>query len=627
MKKLFSLMMVAVVALLASVSASAFTITFNLDNAGSAVVEAEGTTYDLHAGANELTFDFAMSFSNITVKAVDGWKLVSVVSDNPSEYGDLMVYGGSASSYFYLNQSGRSYTISTVDLTASRTAQLTVNIIGDPSTVQMLRDNAPVTLQEGENTVKFDPENEAEIQFRHTTYDPFYKITCNGDVVPLDEYSNFAYTIHAEDGDAVVIEPSYPDVDVTVSISCNIEGAITSVMAAYTQQEWKNVPLTLKAGTDVFIYFNDYYKINGVTCNGDPVDLQGTYVALKVGIENMDIVVNAEEYAQIPFTLNIDDPARVGVWPGTNDYGTAFELVAGANSISVNENTPSIYIRPIDGNYIISITDGEGNEITPSYNVISPITEGMVINVTSAALVNDSRFVIYFDGPESTYSRVKLPETGTSMNLYETVETYAGDHYWIFPFCAAAKQEFSITLDADPTYDNGFKLYYFVDNELKFGNSSYMSGSNIIPVDGQVVYGFAAAEEPSLKAVTFTVDDLTAEKVQVFKDIINEVADWQSGVQAFPGTLVTVKGSKDILVKVDDTPVEATEDGLFKIVVSADKANNVEISHDSSSIIDIEAEGAAAADVYNLQGIRVASSLDNLPAGIYIQGGKKVIKK
>lgn len=100
MKKLFSLMMVAVVALLASVSASAFTITFNLDNAGSAVVEAEGTTYDLHAGANELTFDFAMSFSNITVKAVDGWKLVSVVSDNPSEYGDLNVYGGSASSYF-----------------------------------------------------------------------------------------------------------------------------------------------------------------------------------------------------------------------------------------------------------------------------------------------------------------------------------------------------------------------------------------------------------------------------------------------------------------------------------------------------------------------------------------------
>ena len=36
---------------------------------------------------------------------------------------------------------------------------------------------------------------------------------------------------------------------------------------------------------------------------------------------------------------------------------------------------------------------------------------------------------------------------------------------------------------------------------------------------------------------------------------------------------------------------------------------------------------AVPAGVYNLQGIRVASSLENLPAGVYITGGKKVLVK
>ncbi len=46
----------------------------------------------------------------------------------------------------------------------------------------------------------------------------------------------------------------------------------------------------------------------------------------------------------------------------------------------------------------------------------------------------------------------------------------------------------------------------------------------------------------------------------------------------------------------------------------------------SNAVEDITVE-AAAKGVYNLTGVRVADSLENLPAGIYIYGGKKIVVK
>lgn len=45
-----------------------------------------------------------------------------------------------------------------------------------------------------------------------------------------------------------------------------------------------------------------------------------------------------------------------------------------------------------------------------------------------------------------------------------------------------------------------------------------------------------------------------------------------------------------------------------------------------SGILDIKADAQSDKTVYNLQGIKVADSLDSLPSGLYIVGGKKISK-
>ena len=43
--------------------------------------------------------------------------------------------------------------------------------------------------------------------------------------------------------------------------------------------------------------------------------------------------------------------------------------------------------------------------------------------------------------------------------------------------------------------------------------------------------------------------------------------------------------------------------------------------------INIQTVDAAAQTIYNLQGVRINAKFENLPAGVYIVNGKKVLKK
>ncbi|MDE6197695.1 MAG: hypothetical protein K2F91_07505, partial [Muribaculaceae bacterium] len=64
-------------------------------------------------------------------------------------------------------------------------------------------------------------------------------------------------------------------------------------------------------------------------------------------------------------------------------------------------------------------------------------------------------------------------------------------------------------------------------------------------------------------------------------------------------------------------------DGAYSFVMTADR--KLKVVSESSGIEGIEAAPADEA-VYNLQGVRLDRTLDELPAGVYIVGGRKVVK-
>ena len=127
--------------------------------------------------------------------------------------------------------------------------------------------------------------------------------------------------------------------------------------------------------------------------------------------------------------------------------------------------------------------------------------------------------------------------------------------------------------------------------------------------------------------MTFTVgSDVTPAGISVKRDIIVGVEDWANGFSALQGTQVDIT-AEDISVTVNGTAVTPV-DGTFTFTVSDD--TEVSIAK-PTAISDIHAgETTAVRDVYNMQGVKVADNADNaaisnLPAGIYIINGKKIV--
>ena len=115
-------------------------------------------------------------------------------------------------------------------------------------------------------------------------------------------------------------------------------------------------------------------------------------------------------------------------------------------------------------------------------------------------------------------------------------------------------------------------------------------------------------------------------------DRISPVTDWSEGISCFNGTEVAIAASledpdKTVVVTLNDEPLVAGEDGKYVFVVE-NVTNSVSITTTTSGVKSMISDKTVS-PVFNLQGIRVANSddLNNLPAGVYVVDGKKVVVK
>ncbi len=130
--------------------------------------------------------------------------------------------------------------------------------------------------------------------------------------------------------------------------------------------------------------------------------------------------------------------------------------------------------------------------------------------------------------------------------------------------------------------------------------------------------------------MTISVTDVPEEEMAVKVDG-HALKNWSASTQ-FVGSTVSISHisasntSAVMKVSVNGEAVEPDADGVYSFKVAGD--SDVKVTKTGDAVENISADSEAVpAGVYNLQGIRVASSLENLPAGVYITGGKKVLVK
>lgn len=589
-----------------SLSAYAVNMTLHVDAADAVKVEFNGQSIVLAAGDNEV--DVPENYM-LYATGITPWMISGVTNENGTPES---VYYGSWSKYVTSAEEGQTYNIQVKNLDESRTSTCTINV-DDPSLVSASLSGTyqTVALEAGENTVKFDPDIENTLTLYSNDYSkPIYSVTLDGVAV---NGSSGSYIVPITDGCIVDIIATIPDVPVTVTFSYNEtgEGAVAGIAVNDEDvADFDGKSVTMKAGDKLSINPNTDYSIDLFTINGAEQYWGGNYAyTINNVMTDTEIHIDAHKYTTFNVTVKISDPEQVLVYHGFQYSGELIALTAGENTIEVSENNPTISWSPAVGCYITSaIVDGE-----PASSDYVYCKEGTTIEIQTEAIVMDKSAMVWIDNRDA-------------------VDSY-------FSFQTATRDELAVTSGYNliDFYDgyNPFDLSWYSENPVV--GKIYLNNELQKPVyEGGTYYEFTFSdrdvlkmffgEEPLECKVNFTLID--GIEAAVSHDVICEVEDLSAPLACFAGTQLNIsKTNEPIEVKVNGETVDPIADSdSYQLIVSEPETSIEILPAVGVGVSGISSEETAA-PVYNLQGVKVADNLRNLPAGIYIHNGKKVVVK
>lgn len=344
-----------------------------------------------------------------------------------------------------------------------------------------------------------------------------------------------------------------------------------------------------------------------------------------------EIVFDAVANPEIHFTITIDDPEHLKVYKGYySTYYDNYEITGFEPGVPKElsfQSTNSyilITLMPEDGYLAHAFNKTEGTNLRNNFYA----NDGDDIEITVGQPHRDSEAILFIknrDIPNTTFS-FRLPD-----------ETYLPD--------TENFEEGYNVLKFDPAFDIPF---YFMPNGQNFWSDETFIYLNDVLLENEQTYGYGVTldlkandvikmffgmvndnfdgEAPEFHDVT--IEHNGEKNFTVKKDHVVEVSELSA--KAHEGTRFDIipHDGHELEVTVNDNPVELVE-GAHTFTI--DGPSTIKVTEEQSGISAIAAD-AADTDVYNLQGIKV---LDNatpaqvkaLPAGLYIQGGKKIVVK
>ena len=631
MKKIYSFFAVALIALFSFSANATISITVNLDNADAVTVTTSGANYGdpevevpVETGDNVFTSEDDTAYIRYNIIPKDGYAITSIVDENGTALSGF--YGGTAYVYLYSYYSGKHWYVSTMNLEEARTASFTMTV-DDPTlvTATLSGTKSRLDVQEGTVTYKFAPDVENVLTLFSQGDKNIYSITKNDEPIPVDSYS---VQIPLEDGCNIVVQAQWPDIPCSVSLQYDHEATpnlITGAAVNYENVDLVDDSFSCQLGDEVAVYMNSNdYNVTGIKINGEEQNMSYFYGNLyfTVSQEENVVEITAAPYGTITAIVNVTCKDAFSVYKQYQSPENLVEIVEGENIIELSQKNNSISYSVNPGYELVSATKTEG-DLDPIDISNSPyiydITDGMVINLVGQAEVLDSHAVIWVDDMSAANYYFSF-ENAKRFNYATSME----NGYTEFDFSENSYNPFGLGWAGD-----NIQKFVFLNGEAK--NPNYEGGSfwNLTIADGDVVKAFVAAEPVNC---TVSIDAEEGVATEVTVDRISPVTDWSEGISCFNGTEVAIVASledpdKTVVVTLNDESLVAGEDGKYVFVVE-NVTNSVSITTTTSGVKSMISDKTVS-PVFNLQGIRVANSddLNNLPAGVYVVDGKKVVVK
>lgn len=619
MTNLYKSLLAGTLILSGAVSAQAYNITIKINDASLVTCALAYQEVELHDGVNE--FKDLTDDAMLQVSPVDGAAFVSYSKNgvNSSWPNNIWEYLYNDTDYVY-------------DITVGRVEDLATGVLNvktdDAEAVYMQLGPAWIngissTLTTGDNVIKYIPGAYTYANISSNTYGkPLYQVTANGDVLTPNEGGQYEITL--ENNMNIEILSKFPDQDVPVVFNYVNDGknAVSKVeLNGEAITNYNDPGFTVKMGDLLKIWFNtEDYKINKFDFNDTSLTWVSSYYDAYVTTAS-EITVDATKYEMYTFTVDVDDASHVVFWKGYSGSGTPVSLNNGSNTVEISSNNPRITVCSADG-YLIDEMTVNGDLAEKSYNnkdwIWENIANGDKVVIKSSVVVRDQTFAFWVED-RNAWSDLSLMDP-TWAQIFNPIVT---------GYNVASRAAWEI----DPMYLQGWGngmdytkvALYIDDNKLDWsGNTTLKDISN-----GNVIKLYTSGV-PAACNVEFDVNENASGLFTVTKDVINSV-DPDFGFNCLAGTQVSISSQTPLVVKVNDRIVDKVEsetrengnDAVYTFVVTADSKVSVEKDRN----VGISSIGADASEtvIYNLQGVRVTNA--NLPAGIYIVNGKKVVVK
>lgn len=482
-------------------------------------------------------------------------------------------------------------------------------------------------------------------------------------------------------------EPEIETCDITLSIAPGIEECVKSVFNKTTGRfvTIENNKFTVDKGNELQFNFNEDFTFTSFTFGGKDVtslyNKENNRLTLTAdGDATLAIAGAPTVYNDIEFTVYVMNPEGVRLRLGnpeslneadltggeavTSTFVTpaiGFTNLAGVTTtipsvkmtpentkkftVKVSEKRPYIFVSPLQGYYINGTFDSELKDM------IEYVTdENRTFYVVAQKINRVGKATVLVDGDED----VRLSASaGLSM-------------LWSNPRSSFGINKGTNDITFDPVFHTPFTFRVISDNDdFKVEEYEvYLDGLRVFPNDNGIfpvdftlpAYDEATGWQQAEKGSTlhayaigatastcgFSVIRNDNYNLDVFYSEMRRPAPDQFSAEQ--GTKITVrpeKGAENFLLKVgneviygyddiDEAFVNKLVDGEYTMVAPKTGAKIITISKDdkaTSAVSEISGCAAADSEIYNLQGVAVGKNIDSLPAGVYLSGGKKIVKK
>lgn len=640
-------------------------LTFVVDDADRVAISISGEEInDLQTGSN--TID-VMQWSNISISPKAGCTLKSVVNSQNEE---LAITDGEVTFMVY-EAVPETYTI-----TSEKASEVNFTIdIDNPAKVTVAdKDYQPVALEAGVNNLTMS-ELKFPLIIASATYgQELYQVLYNNEEVK-SLYGS--YSVSPEDNSVIKIITDFPDIDCKVDFTYpdGITKFFTAITVNGTEVSDFNNGIDVKCGDNVALYYNPscwdteespvVVKINDIETGWF-----GPGYSFVVKTDTKVAVEQALAVEMITVSLEADNPANIEVYRVQKFYNDRIYLTQGENTIELPKEDASLVITNVEmegeESKITGITINGTPETVSYYNevelkdldpddIIKIFTEGefggetpvesvIIVEPESGETLKTLSYVTLNLEPDFYYDDEDLFEVNNIDGIYFTLN---GER-----FCGAIAYPDIEMLEIMPQ-----EIIYLAGEYqlvIEPGAISWIreKDGDFVANSEALIYSYTVEGVTTvLEDLPFTLDPAPAGAPVASLDIKMTLKDGYDELDVSDMMTFIYQNGKmvcgvyadlsDDYTSVTITPEEenlpsGTYDLVFKpgavICEGDDSYYNIEplvftYVIDTNVGVNAISSEADKEGVFNLLGIKVADTPENLPAGIYVVNGKKIIIK